>query len=70
MLLTKENKILNGLNQIGEVGLFLRELFRIGIKQPCSSKMIFEQIWSVTTQSLATTAFAGFFVVIVIYRGP
>ena len=32
------------------------------VVQPCSAHAVFQQIWQVTMQSLATTAMAGFFV--------
>lgn len=54
--------ILNVLNEIGAIMLFLKEVFTTAFVYPSSRKEIFEQIWRVTMQSISTTALAGFFV--------
>lgn len=50
------------LNDLGSGVLFLKEVFRIGITNPCSLRTINEQIYRVSIQSMSTTALAGFFV--------
>lgn len=50
------------LEDVGRCMLFLAELLRIQFRNPCDAHSVFQQIWSVTMQSLATTAMAGFFV--------
>ncbi|MCB0343231.1 MAG: ABC transporter permease [Pseudobdellovibrionaceae bacterium] len=42
--------------------LFLGDVFRVAVKKPPSLHIVSEQIWRVTTQSVSTTAMAGFFV--------
>ncbi len=54
--------ILNILDDIGGCGLFVGEIYKTAIRTPCSWESVCVQIWKVTTQSLATTAMAGFFV--------
>lgn len=49
-------------DDIGGCLLFLGETFRSGAKRGIPVHEVFVQIWRVTTQSLVTTAFAGFFV--------
>lgn len=49
-------------NEIGGSLLFLKRIVLTGYKNPCSLNQIYEQIWSVTQQTLVTTALAGFFV--------
>ncbi|MDZ4678433.1 MAG: ABC transporter permease [Oligoflexia bacterium] len=49
-------------SEIGAALLFIRDIIRIGIKNPCDRKTLLEQIYQVTTQSLLTTATSGFFV--------
>jgi phospholipid/cholesterol/gamma-HCH transport system permease protein len=49
------------LEDIGGAILFLQNVFRTGLRTPCSFKTICEQIWRVTMQSYPTTALAGFF---------
>lgn len=52
-------------NIIDDVGggiMFLGEVLRTAVKNPCDRRTLLEQIWSVTVQSLPTTALAGFFV--------
>lgn len=46
----------------GKSILFLKEIIKTMFIRPCAAKLVFEQIWSVTIQSLPTTAMAGFFV--------
>ena len=53
---------LNLLNDIGGCILFLREAFRVARQSRISTHEVFLQIWRVTTQSISTTALAGFFV--------
>jgi len=50
------------LKEIGGTTLFVGEVIRTGIKNPCPFEDFTDQIWKVTTQSLPTTAVAGFFV--------
>ena len=50
------------LDEIGLCVLFVKDLWRVLIKTPCTMKQINEQIWYVATQSVSTTAMAGFFV--------
>lgn len=50
------------LADIGNCLRYFNELFMTLIKKGCRSSDLFDQIWKVTEQSLATTAFAGFFV--------
>lgn len=50
------------LDDFGKSILFLIEIIKTLLIRPCSRKLIYEQIWSVTIQSLPTTAMAGFFV--------
>ncbi len=54
--------ILMVIDDIGGCVLFLREVIHTAIFHPPSMHEIFVQIWRVTTQSLSTTALAGFFV--------
>lgn len=54
--------LLNINDEIGKSILFLQEILWTLAKNPCRSHLIFEQIWNVTLESLATTAMAGFFV--------
>lgn len=42
--------------------LFMGEVGRVFMQKPVSIERVSEQIWKVTTQSLSTTAVAGFFV--------
>lgn len=42
--------------------LFLREVFSLAFRNKLPRRLIAEQIWRVTVQSLPTTAMAGFFV--------
>lgn len=48
--------------EIGCIILFLKELFFVLKKRSCSGKLILEQIWNVSTQSIIITVVAGFFV--------
>lgn len=50
------------LADIGGCILFLKEAARVAVTYRVSIHEIFVQIWRVTTQSLSTTALAGFFV--------
>ncbi|MES2963612.1 MAG: ABC transporter permease, partial [Bdellovibrionota bacterium] len=50
------------LADIGGCLLFLKEAARVAVTYRVSMHEIFVQIWRVTTQSLSTTALAGFFV--------
>lgn len=50
------------INDIGACLLFLREVIRTTLKYPFPWKDAIDQTWKVTTQSLLTTAMAGFFV--------
>jgi phospholipid/cholesterol/gamma-HCH transport system permease protein len=42
--------------------LFVKEVGLTALRFPSSRRLILEQIWKVTTQSVSTTALAGFFV--------
>lgn len=46
----------------GKSILFLKDILHTMFTRPCAARLIFEQIWSVTLQSLPTTSMAGFFV--------
>jgi phospholipid/cholesterol/gamma-HCH transport system permease protein len=50
------------IDDFGRTLLFLKEILKTMLKKPTRSKLVFEQIWDVTVQSLATTGMAGFFV--------
>ncbi len=54
--------LLDALNELGSMILFLKEVLITSIRNPSSRKQILEQIWRVTLQSISTTAMAGFFV--------
>ena len=49
-------------DDLGRSLMFLKEILRTMWRFPTRSKLIFEQIWDVTMQSLLTTGMAGFFV--------
>ena len=49
-------------DDLGRSLIFLKEILRTMWRFPTRSKLIFEQIWDVTMQSLLTTGMAGFFV--------
>jgi phospholipid/cholesterol/gamma-HCH transport system permease protein len=48
--------------EIGKILIFLRDIIRTAFKTPCDFKSLSTQIYLVTTQSILTTASAGFFV--------
>ncbi len=50
------------LDNLGGVTLFMNEVFKTAIKTPCRWTDVMDQTWKVTTQSMSTTAMAGFFV--------
>lgn len=50
------------LDELGLGMIFLGEIVKTLIKNPCKRKLVYEQIWNVTMESFATTAMAGFFV--------
>jgi phospholipid/cholesterol/gamma-HCH transport system permease protein len=50
------------INDIGGCLMFLGEAARTAVRRPLSMHEVFTQIWRVSTQSLLTTALAGFFV--------
>ncbi|MBN8535550.1 MAG: ABC transporter permease [Deltaproteobacteria bacterium] len=50
------------LEDFGKSILFLLDIIKTLFLRPCTRKLIYEQIWNVTLQSLPTTAMAGFFV--------
>ncbi len=50
------------LEDFGKSILFLIDIVKTLFLRPCARKLIYEQIWNVTLQSLPTTAMAGFFV--------
>ncbi|HVK62751.1 MAG TPA: ABC transporter permease [Bdellovibrionales bacterium] len=50
------------LDDIGGCLLFVRENVSVAVRHRISSHEVFNQIWRVTSQSMATTAMAGFFV--------
>lgn len=49
-------------DEIGRMVLFLQDISRTAVRHPCKPQQVYEQIWAVSTQSLPTTAMAGFFV--------
>ncbi|MCK6597209.1 MAG: ABC transporter permease [Bdellovibrionaceae bacterium] len=49
-------------DDFGSSIIFLKDILKTMIFRPCSRRLVFEQIWQVTIQSLPTTAMAGFFV--------
>lgn len=49
-------------DEIGGALLFLKEILGGLVRRPCRWKDVVDQTWSVTLQSLPTTAMAGFFV--------
>lgn len=53
---------LDVLEDIGGCLLFIRENISVAIRKRVSTHEVFNQIWRVTSQSMATTAMAGFFV--------
>jgi phospholipid/cholesterol/gamma-HCH transport system permease protein len=54
--------ITNTASETGRQLLFFLEILRTLLFRPCRFRLILEQIWHVTIESLATTALAGFFV--------
>lgn len=50
------------LSEIGSPLIFLSEILRTLFRKKISVRLVLEQIWSVTWNSLPTTAMAGFFV--------
>ena len=56
------NKINSFLDDLGQGVMFLGQIIRTGVRYPCSSSTVADQIWKVSTHSLPTTALAGFFV--------
>lgn len=54
--------LLSVLDELGLSLIFLKELLRTLFVTPCTRHQVIQQIWSVTQQSLLTTAMAGFFV--------
>lgn len=52
----------NVIEDMGGCVLFTGRILRQGLFHPVRMPSLYEQIWSVTAQSLATTAMAGFFV--------
>jgi phospholipid/cholesterol/gamma-HCH transport system permease protein len=52
----------DAINDVGGCLLFIREVVRTAFRAKLARHEIFVQIWRVTTQSLSTTALAGFFV--------
>lgn len=48
-------------DDLGRGLLFLQQLFSIAVRKPVGLRPVAEQIWSVSTNSLPTTALAGFF---------
>jgi phospholipid/cholesterol/gamma-HCH transport system permease protein len=56
------SSLTNILNEIGACLLFLRDIAKTALNNKLPVHEIFVQIWRVTTQSLGTTALAGFFV--------
>lgn len=50
------------LDEIGRALLFLRDILRSFRRKPCRWRDVADQTWSVSLQSLPTTAMAGFFV--------
>ncbi|HRO67113.1 MAG TPA: ABC transporter permease [Pseudobdellovibrionaceae bacterium] len=55
-------RILAVFDEIGGAVLFLKEILSGLIRRPCRWTDVVDQTWSVTLQSLPTTAMAGFFV--------
>lgn len=54
--------ILAVIDEIGAATLFLRDILESFWRRPCRPRDVVDQVWSVTLQSLPTTAMAGFFV--------
>jgi phospholipid/cholesterol/gamma-HCH transport system permease protein len=54
--------LMNVSDEIGRSLLFFFEILRTLVRRPCRGRLVYEQIWHVTTESFATTAMAGFFV--------
>ncbi len=54
--------LIDVIDDVGNCLLFVREVMFTALTSPCSFASICEQIWTVTLQSLPTTALAGFFV--------
>ena len=54
--------LLNLTTEVGAMLIFLREVISTALHYPSSRKLVFEQIWRVSMQSMSTTALAGFFV--------
>lgn len=52
----------DGVDEIGRAVMFLGLILQTAVKHPCRRRLVFEQLWSVSMQSLPTTALAGFFV--------
>jgi len=50
------------LTETGQAILFLIDILKTAVHTPPSMRAVLEQVWSVTVQSLSTTALAGFFV--------
>src|SRR5689334_11486345 len=50
------------LDEVGGGVSFVGEVAKTAYRKPCSTQALADQIWKVTTQSLPTTALAGFFV--------
>lgn len=57
-----QSKFVNSISTIGQYILFVDLILTTARKNPPSRKEVLEQIWKTTTQSLPTTAMAGFFV--------
>ena len=50
------------IDEIGRALMFLFLIIKTALKTPCRRRLVFEQVWSVTNESMPTTAMAGFFV--------
>lgn len=50
------------LDEIGRTMMFLGEILRTLFVRPCKAKDVIDETWTVTLESMPTTAMAGFFV--------
>lgn len=56
------NMAISIIDDVGRAIIFLGLVLKTLWKKPCKKEWVYEQIWSVTLESFATTAMAGFFV--------
>lgn len=55
-------KVFSIINELGNMVLFVKEIFHTLMVRPCTYHSVAEQTWRVTVQSFPTTLLAGFFV--------